>query len=551
MPVTRQSAAVLMAALTITTVSAMGMAGAADAANRKSLAAKYARHTEHVRHAKRVKHAKQDNRANHAKAPSYDQLVKTYHMAPGSLGFLAVDADTGRVIAARSPDARFIPASSIKAATAVAALNILGGDYRFSTDVHITGSVKDGVLYGDVILRGRGDPTLTIEGLEPLIAALKSKGIQSIKGRFLYDATMFPTQRAIDIGEDTVLAYNPAIGPLSLNFNRVRLRWTMHTKDGPQLQVLSKTDRIEVPVDFVGAGIAPAGVSTRYGVAYDDKSSPPRWLLTKGARRRGEMWLPVKRPAVYVADVFRRRAMQEGVRLPAPVAGKLPPDATFLAKHESKPLAPILRKVLKYSNNMAAETIGVVTAIRQTGKPLGVTPAALAMGDWYKRILPKVDWSGLLLENHSGLSTRTRITPRQMVAILRYARNQTYAGHHLADLLRPYWVAGRRLPSHMSVATVFKGKSRRRGKRGPVVTVPRYVSVRAKTGTLSWSRALAGYLTTVGKKHVVFALYISDYRAQELADKNGYTYKRLSRGRWSWRSRALMRAVVLKWILEN
>jgi D-alanyl-D-alanine carboxypeptidase/D-alanyl-D-alanine-endopeptidase (penicillin-binding protein 4) len=545
---TRMSAAVLTAALTITTVSAVGTAGVADAANRKSIATKYAKHAKHARQAKHTKHAR---RAKHAKAPSYDQLVKTYHMAPGSLGFLAIDADSGRVIAARVPDAPFIPASSIKAATAVAALNILGGAYRFSTEVHTKGSVKDGVLHGDVILRGRGDPTLTIEGLEPLIAALKSKGIKSIKGRFLYDATMFPTQKAIDIGEDTELAYNPGIGPLSLNFNRVRLRWTMHTKNGPLVQVISKTDRTEVPVDFVGAGIAPAGVHTRYGVAYDAKSSPPRWLLTKGARRRGEMWLPVKRPGIYVADVFRRRAAQEGIRLPAPVAGKLPPDADLVAKHDSKPLTTILRKVLKYSNNMAAETIGVVTARRQTGKPLGVTPAALAMGDWYKKILPQTNWSGLLLENHSGLSTRSRITARQMVAILRYARRQTYAGRRLIDLLRPYWVAGRRLPSHMSVATVFKGKRRRRGKRGPVVTVPRYVTVRAKTGTLSWSRALAGYLTTVGKKNVVFALFISDYRAQEVADKNGTSYTRLSRGRWAWRSRALMRAVVLKWILEN
>ncbi|MEQ8698202.1 MAG: D-alanyl-D-alanine carboxypeptidase/D-alanyl-D-alanine-endopeptidase, partial [Bauldia litoralis] len=405
------------------------------------------------------------------KAPGYDQLMKTYQMAPGSLGFLAIDAKSGRVLAARAPDQLFIPASSIKAATAVAALNILGGTYRFETSIHTKGSVKDGILYGDVILRGGGDPVLTTEDLNTLIAALKSKGIKSIKGRFVYDDTMFPTQKAIESGDDQELAYNPGVGPLSLNFNRVRLRWVMKTKNGPLVQMLSKTDRMEVPVDFVGAAIAPNGVRTRYGVAYDDRSSPPRWLLTQGARRRGEMWLPVRRPALHVVDVFRKRAAQEGLTLPAAVAGKLPPDAVFVAKHHSKPLPAILREVLKYSNNMAAELAGMVAANKLTGKPLGVTPSALALAEWYKRTGPQTNWNGILLENHSGLSTRSRITPRQLVAILRYARRQSFAGHTLEGLLRPYWIAGRRVSRKMSMSTVFEGK---RKARGAVITVPRH-----------------------------------------------------------------------------
>ncbi|MEQ8698378.1 MAG: D-alanyl-D-alanine carboxypeptidase [Bauldia litoralis] len=98
------------------------------------------------------------------------------------------------------------------------------------------------------------------------------------------------------------------------------------------------------------------------------------------------------------------------------------------------------------------------------------------------------------------------------------------------------------------MSTVFEGKCK---ARGAVITVPRHVAVHAKTGTLSWSRALAGYLTTVRKKDVIFAVFVSDYRAQEVAAKEGRKHKSLSRGRWAWRSRALMRAVVLKWVLEN
>jgi D-alanyl-D-alanine carboxypeptidase/D-alanyl-D-alanine-endopeptidase (penicillin-binding protein 4) len=481
-PVTRWSAAVLAAALVVA-----GAAGAADARGKRSTAELRRTPTVHTRtaHSRKAPTRKAHTRtartrAHPPKAPSYDQLVKRYKMAPASLGFLAVDADTGRVIAARTPDAPFIPASSIKVRTAVAALNILGGAYRFATRVYTRGSVKDGVLHGDVILRGGGDPMLATEGLNALIAGLKSKGIKSVDGRFLYDNTLFATQRAIEFNDDQELAYNPGVGPLSLNFNRVRLSWVFKGKHAARIRVLAKTDRTLVPVTFVGAALAPAGEVGHYGLIYDDDSSPPRWLLTRGARRRGEMWVPVRRPAVYTAEVFRRRAAEAGVTLPPPVAGKLPAEADLVATHEGKPLTTVLRKVLKYSNNMAAEMIGLVTANKLTGKPLGITPAAFALNDWYRKVLPKVNWSGLIMENQSGLTTRSRISARQLVAILRYARPQTYAGYRLIDLLRPYWIAARRVPHRMSVATVFGGSLRHKGRRrAGWVTLPGYVSVRA------------------------------------------------------------------------
>jgi D-alanyl-D-alanine carboxypeptidase/D-alanyl-D-alanine-endopeptidase (penicillin-binding protein 4) len=498
------------------------------------------------------------NKVPRAKAPSYAALFKQLQLTAGAVGYLVIDARTGKTLAERQADIGFLPASSIKAPTAIAALNVLGGNHRFVTRLYIRGPVKNGTLFGDVILVGGGNPELTTDDYLTLIAGLKAKGVKRIKGRFIFDVSLFSEAKAIDVTHNGNVSYNSGVGPLSLNFNRLRLRWarTRGRRAPINTTVFSKTDKIAVPVSVIGSRVAPTAIAARYGINFKETGGRPEWLLSPRVRWRGEMWLPVKRPGLVAADVFVQFAKLRGLSIPAPQKGKAPGDAELVARHHSDLTVHITRRFLKFSNNMATEMMGMNTARKITGTPHTIQSAAFTLGTWYKKKLPNVNWKGFRLENHSGLSLRTRISPRQMVAILKFAKGQRYSGLALANVLRPYWIgqgrSARFVPRRMRMETVFRnGKRYRRARRvAAPPPLPKWVQVYGKTGTINYVRALAGYMTTSKKRDVVFAIFINDYRVREIEAKAGRRYKPMSSGRWSWRGRSLMRGIVRKWALE-
>lgn len=499
-----------------------------------------------------------------AKPRSYAELFKQYQIDERSVGYIAVDAATGAVVAARRPDGGFIPASSIKAPTAIMALNVLGANYKLSTRLFANGSVRGGVLRGDLILVGGGNPELFTDDFASLVAALKARGITRVSGRFLYDNSMFPDTKAVSDAHDNDVSYNAGVGALSLNFNRLRLKW-IKSRKGLSVSVYSRTDKLALPVDIVGAAVAPPGTRTRRGVAWDDDRVTPRWLLSPRVRRSGEMWVPVKRAGLHAAHVFQQYAKTAGITLPNPRPGVRPDGASVVANHLSDPLVQVARRFLKYSNNVATEIVGQTTTRLITGKPLTIEQSGAAMAAWYRQQLPKVNWTGLRIANHSGLSRDTSISPRQMVSILRWARTQNYAGYRMWDIVRPYWVGAgtaytqrrfRRTKSGKRVRIRQRSRKRfaaRRMPRGSSLAGPgfdKWIVVRGKTGTINHARSLVGYMVTKSKRELIFAVFIDDDRAQLAAAKAGQRYKRMSQGRWAWRSRAVLRGVLRKWLLE-
>lgn len=506
-----------------------------------------------------------DSPAKTGKPLGYAALFKQFQIDGRSVGFIAIDAKTGKVLSARQPDGGFIPASAIKAPTAIMALNILGANHKLSTHLYMDGSVRGGVLKGDLILVGGGDPELFTDDFATMINALKARGITRVDGRFLYDNTLFPDAAVVSSAHDDDVSYNAGVGALSLNFNRLRLRW-VRSRQGMSVTIYSKTDKLALPVGIVSADVAPVGTKMRRGIAWDDSGVTPKWLLSRRVRRSGEMWVPVKRVGLHAAHVFQQYAKTAGITLPKPVPGERPAGASVVASHRADPLVQVARRFLKYSNNVATEIVGQATTRQITGKPLTIRQSGAAMADWYRKTLPNVNWAGLRIANHSGLSRDTSISPRQMVAILRWARGQNYAGYRIWDILRPYWVgagtnySARRHRNRMTrkARVQFRARQRKRaaqsraaaraGLAGPGMAG--WMQVRGKTGTINHARSLAGYMVTRSKREIVFAVFIDDDKAQLAAAKAGQRYKRMSAGRWSWRSRAVLRGILRKWILE-
>lgn len=422
--------------------------------------------------------------------------VSSRHGVLGArIGYQVVDLDSGDILTERAPNDLFIPASTVKLPTAVRALSVLGADYRFTTSVFASGKVKDGVLNGDLWLKGGGDPLLTIHDLIALAQQLQDRGLTKITGRFAYDQSALAGHTEINPDQPEAAAYNPGLSALSMDFNRVTAHWRRRG-DGTFNTYLSPAD-----------GMPPIGRATNDpgpGQAFIQTKDGPadQWLMAPGRlpTESGAENLPVKNPAKRTASVFRTLALRLGLSLPAPVAAPLSDIARPVAAVHSAPLIEILRPALFFSNNMVSELIGLQTTRRQLGRTVGLAESATHQLTWLRSQVSGPDWSRAHLPNHSGLSASARLAPAHLVGVIRHAWRRRYGGWPLIALLPAGgW--------QNSLAGRF--------------TDPRTTgAVWAKSGTMHYAKGLAGILFTRSGRRAAFALLTTDYKRRQRFDSD-------------------------------
>ncbi|MBS1304040.1 D-alanyl-D-alanine carboxypeptidase/D-alanyl-D-alanine-endopeptidase [Loktanella sp. SALINAS62] len=395
----------------------------------------------------------------------------------GQTGFIIADAATGEILEAVEPDVQRPPASVTKAVTALYARETMGADYQFITRVLATGPIVDGVLRGDLILAGGGDPGLATDDLAVLAAAVAAAGVTEVQGAFHVWGGALPGVKEIEPGQLDQLSYNPSLGGLNLNFNRVYFEWQRGS------------DGYDVTLDARSATLRPAVTVARMDVV---DTSGPVYTYTEGpgvdnwtvARRAlgnaGSRWLPVRFPALYAAEVFRTLAQDAGIALPAGKTIQELPDGTEIARHVSAALDPIIRDMLRYSTNLTAEALGMTATATRVGGAQELRTSASLMADW------TTDRAGVspTFVDHSGLSDANSISARDMMTLL------TAPG--VSDQLKP-----------LLRSVVMVDDARR-----AIPDMPGSVS--AKTGTLNFVSALAGYATTGNGRRLAFAIFSHD-----------------------------------------
>ena len=450
---------------------------------------------------------------------SRDQAAKQVEnagLAAKDVGYLVVDLDTGEVLAEYNADMAFIPASVVKIPTFASALPILGRDHQFLTTLYADGPVEDGILRGSLILHGGGDPFLTGDDLQAMAKGLVEAGISAVEGPFLYDASALIETPQINTMQPEAVGYNTGISALSLNFNRVRLNWR-NEGSNRSAAVTAMSENLNLPLDTVGLAFADESLPGPF--VYDGAPGHDNWLLSADIEPRGEDWLPVANPSLITATVFRELALTEGVQLAEPQAGTMPPDAQPIVIHESPDLAEITKGVLRYSNNLSAELVGLAASTTLAARNLSLDQSAGALGAWWKLRAPGTDWSSLVMENHSGLSSRSRATPRQIVTMLEVAAD-TEAPDEFHDLLREIqW----------------------KGVKG---------SARVKTGTMSYVRGLAGYIDTAKGNRLAFAIFANDLDKRNALDAAFDPHVRVvdpDSRRWRRRALNLEQALTTDW----
>lgn len=464
--------------------------------------------------------------------PCEADLVAAEGFASTQVGYVLFDPASGAIAAAVNIDEAFIPASVLKVPTVLAALQVLGPDYQFETRVLGTAPIRDGVLAGDLYLKGGGDPFLTTEDMLRLVRALKDRGLTRVEGRFLYDESALPRLNELNPRQPAAVSYNPGLSGLNLNFNIVQLTWS--NRGEVTGTALSRSDTIAVVADAISFAPQPQAISKTIPFLLDrEAQGGERWLLSPDLPRKGEVRLPVRQPGLNAATIFRRLAAEQGILLPEPQAARAPGEAAWELRHESVRLETAAKLVLRYSNNLSAELIGLAAALRLRDGVADLGQSGGVLTQWLKERLPKTDWSGFLATNASGLSSDSRMTPRQMMAILTEAHALRSTGSDLYQLLSPV-----RWSDELQ-----KGRDRNAAE----------LVVRAKSGTVHFSRSLAGYMLTDSGRLLGFALFINDLEARaaydatmnqdELADPPGAAA-------WMKRARALERALVTRWVTQ-
>jgi D-alanyl-D-alanine carboxypeptidase/D-alanyl-D-alanine-endopeptidase (penicillin-binding protein 4) len=421
------------------------------------------------------------------------------------LGYLLLDLESGQPLAEMNPDLPLIPASTAKLATAVIALDVLGGEHRYRTDLLVTGPISDGVLEGDLVLRGGGDPSLDVGDLLDLVMQLRKGGIERVAGRFMMDDAALPRLREIDPGQPLEAAYNPGIGALSLAFNRVRVAW----RGGP-----GGGSATIPPLEEAHFELAPADGLPPSGIELKSDGDAVVWQVADRGRRQMAS-LPVKDAGLHAARVFRWLAGGHGIDLPPPQrTWQTPFEAQLIGVHESAPLRILLRDMLVYSNNMMAEMIGL-SAVQHRHGVESLDQAGDVLLAELRRLIPEIDWRAASLGNHSGLDARARLTPRQLAAIVRYG-----------------WRTGT-LPALLP-AGGWSGTLARRFD-----DPDQALRVWAKTGTLNYGSALAGYLLRSGGHPAIFVSMVSDIDARAAYDRLERPSPREEGEARRWNSRAV------------
>ncbi len=449
-----------------------------------------------------------------ASVSSAASLIKAAGLG-GHTAFVVADARTGQVLESKGANLKMPPASVTKTITTLYALNALGGGYRFKTRLMATGPVKNGRLKGDLVLVGGGDPTLDTDALGDMAKQLKQAGVREVTGKFRVNGSALPYVRSIDPSQPDHLGYNPSINGLNLNFNRVHFEWK-RAANGYQITMDARAKRYRPTVS-----IAKMRVVNRDLPVYTYKSAGGRdsWTVARSALGKGgSRWLPVRKPNMYAGEVFRSLARSYGIRLPAPKEISGPAKGTVLVQHQSDILTEVLRGLLKYSNNLTAETVGLTASAARGGSGGSLRASAKKMTAWE---VENLNGKNSNFVDHSGLEPATRLTASDMVAAL----VKDGPNGQLSKILK-------KIPLRDS-----KGKEI---KNHPVTVV-------AKTGTLNFVSALAGFVKAPDGTILAFAIFSADEKHRARVAKKDREAP-IGRKRYNKHAKRLQQQLIERWV---
>ncbi|GGD47394.1 D-alanyl-D-alanine carboxypeptidase/D-alanyl-D-alanine endopeptidase [Sinisalibacter lacisalsi] len=446
-------------------------------------------------------------------SPSVPDLIAEARLG-GRIGFVVADARTGVFLETREPDLALPAASVTKAVTAIYGLSTLGENHRFRTRFIATGPVEDGVIEGDLVLAGAGDPVFDTDAMAAMVAELKARGVRGVRGRFLVAAGALPYVRSIDPTQPDHVGYSPAISGLNLNYNRVHFQWE-RAESGWSVNLDARSASLRPPVTVARMAVAARDVPI---YTYSDAGGVDDWTVASEALgNAGSRWLPVRRPDLYAGEVCQVIAASQGIELPDAEPIEDIPAGRVLVAHTSESLSEIIRGMMRYSTNLTAEVIGLSASARRGVGAADLRSSASAMSAWMR---DEFGARSADFVDHSGLGDASQLSAADMARFL----VRLGPGGPLHRLMREI------VPQNASGAADPGALHR----------------IHAKTGTLNFVSTLAGYVTADNGVPLVFAIFTGDTIRR--ADISPEDMERAPGARaWAQRSRWLQHQLINRW----
>ncbi len=438
-----------------------------------------------------------------------DQILDDSLMANAWWGAMAVDIASGDVLFSRNASRSFMPASVTKLFTTAAALDRLGPDATYQTEVFIDGPVVDGRLLGNLIVRGSGDPTIggeTSKNRKAVFRAwadsLRAMGVTRILGDIIGDDDIFDDTPfgVIWSWDDETFGYAAAVSGLSFHDNVIDLTLKPRALGQPA-SVSWEPDRTSY-VQIVNRTVTTASGS-RLTEGYDRTRESNVITLTSEIPlgRSDTEQLTVHNPTQYFVHVLRETLLQEDIAVHGRAvdvdALSIRPNYAGshlrrIATHVSAPLSQIIEIINKESQNLYAEQVLRTLAVRYPVSGKDLTPGSAEMGIQSAMATyhaAGIDTSRLQLVDGSGLSRKNLVTPEMVVSLLRFMDRHEDPAVRTA-FLASLSVGGR----DGTLAHRFRSGAAAGGR------------VRAKTGSLGNVNALCGFVDTAEGRRIAFAL---------------------------------------------
>ncbi|MBI5345763.1 MAG: D-alanyl-D-alanine carboxypeptidase/D-alanyl-D-alanine-endopeptidase, partial [Chlamydiae bacterium] len=393
------------------------------------------------------------------------------------LGIYVVEVDTQKEIYSFNPDQYFIPSSVLKVITGALALNALGEEFCFHTDLKYEGVIDSNkVLHGNVWIVGGGDPTLSLNILDVFEQALKDLGVYQIDGKIIADASCFEKEMSSQYWyvEDVANGYGAGASGLTINKNSYEITFKPGSKEGEKSQVLKIEPNIVGLKYHNEVCTGPKGSGDRvnvFGAEYNEmqfyKGTVP--LEEPTFRIKGAIF----NPPLFLAQALNSKMhASKGVQV---IWDKTGDNTTLLLKHKSVPLKDILKEMNFFSINLYAEHL--LKKVGEGKTSLGV----LKM----QKFLDNLNIPAKITDG-CGLSRNNLLTPKGVVKLLcEIKKSKAYSSLYNS------------LP----------------GIREGTLT---YVhlknsSLKAKTGAMAQICNLAGYLILPSKKEYAFCIFCNNY----------------------------------------
>lgn len=385
------------------------------------------------------------------------------------------------------------PASTMKLVTTYAALELLGPAYVWNTEAYSAAPLEQGLLAGDLILKGYGDPKLTIENFWLLLRGLRARGLREIRGDLVLDRGYFSSEEPDPARFDDQPArpYNTAPDALLINFKAVTIHFvpdadtrTVRLVTEPPLPKLQVVNNLRLADGACGdwvsrikadaQGGAEAARLTFNGVYAQDCGERTRSFSVLGHRQ-------------YVGGLFALLWQELGGVFTGGVRdGEVTPAARLVAAAQSQSLAETVRDINKYSNNVMARQLFLTLGAAGAGPPATAEKSGEVIKQWLAS--KGLSFPELVLENGSGLSRIERISAKNLGRLL-------VSAYHSAVM-----------PELMSSLplTAVDGTMRKRLSGAGVAG-----QAHVKTGSLAGVRSIAGYVLDAHGRRVVVVLIVN------------------------------------------